>query len=457
MNPLPQDQDWEERLQVGLGIAPMPDFNNWCERHPEDVAAFHSAHSATMPIVREPELYQTHPNRSWLRPTLKWVAALMVIAGGVLWLGPGDAVNSKAFADAIPGVDDVQAMTWTDTYYNRYTSKDGQRTWTTTEQRLLAYRHPGQYRETMFNQNGEPISIHVTDNRAGRMLALDVKAKKAVLKFPTYGRGERAPFAWVGDEIRERTNGASLRVKSLSLEGAKEIDKIRANVVRAKVQSVDNQSIFRHDFLFDVTSKRLVGIWQPNEADLEFETAVDAKKPAEADWSKWQPVAVLTHEIELKPKLDPGEFSLDPPAGYAFEKQAKPTVTEEEMLAFLGAAARFSDNQFPDSPELAFDSDKYNAASAKELTARTAAEQELIEIRDKTLLREIYRSPIKQFEEDQTLPKSFHYVGSGVKVGQPDRIVCWYKFRNSEKYRAVYGDLSVKEVTESELPLTITK
>jgi hypothetical protein len=456
MNSLPQDQDWEERLQTGLGFAPRPDFDTWCAQHTADVTALQTTRSVTMPSETRPELRQLQPNRGF-RPMLKWVAALLLIAVGLLCLSPGDSVNSKTFADAIPGVDDVQAMTWTDTYYCRYTSKDGQRSWIATERRLHAYRHPGQYRETMLDQKGEVISIHITDNRAGRMLALDVKAEQAVLKFPTYSRGERAPFAWVGDEIRERANGKSLRVRSLSLQGAKEIDKIRANVLRAKVQSVDNQATFHQDFLFDVASKRLVGIWQPNEADLEFETAVDSTKLAEAEWSKWQPVAVLTHEIVLKPKLDPAEFSLDPPVGYAFEKQAKPTVTEEEMLAFLGAAARFSDNQFPDSPEVAYDRDKYNAASSKELTARTAAEQEMIEIRDKILMREIFKSPIKQFEEDQTLPNSFHYVGSDVKVGQADRIVCWYKPRSSKMYRAVFGDLSVKDVTEAELPLNIAR
>ncbi len=119
------------------------------------------------------------------------------------------------------------------------------------------------------------------------------------------------------------------------------------------------------------------------------------------------------------------------------------------------AAARFNDDQFPDSPYNAFDSDKFNTASEKAPKARTAAEQSLIEIRDKIMLREIYRSPVKQFEEDQTAPNSFQYVGSGVKVGEAERIVGWYKLRNSTKYRAFYGDLSVKEVAAAELPLNI--
>jgi len=55
------------------------------------------------------------------------------------------------------------------------------------------------------------------------------------------------------------------------------------------------------------------------------------------------------------------------------------------------------------------------------------------------------------------VPDSFHDVGSGVEVGQGDRLVCWYKLRDKETYRAIYGDFSVKDLTESDLPLSLSK
>ena len=39
MNTSPQDQDWEDQLQAGLGTAPAPDFDAWCKRYPEAIAA----------------------------------------------------------------------------------------------------------------------------------------------------------------------------------------------------------------------------------------------------------------------------------------------------------------------------------------------------------------------------------------------------------------------------------
>lgn len=387
----------------------------------------------------------------------KWVAASMLLGCGFLWMGSGSkTLTRSAMADVIPGVDNVQSMTWTTTFYIRQTTEDGKKSWVNTERRLHAYRHPGQYRETMLDEKGQPIQIEITDNRVGRSLSVDLKGKKAVLKAPVNRLDDRGPFAWIGDVIRDRKSGSTDRVKSVSLQGQKEIDKTQANVVRAIIQNVETPSERRMDFLFGVASKQLIGLWIPNEAQLEFETVVDRKNQGEEKWYKWEPIAVLTHEMVLGPKLDPADFSLDPPADYAFEKVAKPTVSEDEMIAYLGAAARFNDNQFPDSPFNAFDSGKFNAASEKKSTARTAVEQAMIDIRDKFMMREIYRSPVKQFEEDQTSPGSFHYVGSGVRIGQVERLVGWYRLRNAKGYRAFYGDLTVKDVTASDLPLNVS-
>jgi hypothetical protein len=127
------------------------------------------------------------------------------------------------------------------------------------------------------------------------------------------------------------------------------------------------------------------------------------------------------------------------------------------MVSFLGAAARFNEGIFPDSPYGAFDQAKFNAASRKAAAARTPAEQELIRLHDKFLTREVYRPTVLQFVEDHTEPGSFHYVGAGARVGQADRILCWYTAKGATKPRGVVGDLSVRDVSPSELPLDLSK
>ncbi len=52
------------------------------------------------------------------------------------------------------------------------------------------------------------------------------------------------------------------------------------------------------------------------------------------------------------------------------------------------------------------------------------------------------------------LPKesNWRYAGNGVKLGTADKAIFWYKPAGSEKYRVIYGDLSVKEINEADLP-----
>jgi hypothetical protein len=46
----------------------------------------------------------------------------------------------------------------------------------------------------------------------------------------------------------------------------------------------------------------------------------------------------------------------------------------------------------------------------------------------------------------------WHYVGENVKLGDAESPVCWYRPTNSETYRVIYGDLSIKNVAPKDLP-----
>ncbi|MCU0916867.1 MAG: hypothetical protein MUC88_20255 [Planctomycetes bacterium] len=57
--------------------------------------------------------------------------------------------------------------------------------------------------------------------------------------------------------------------------------------------------------------------------------------------------------------------------------------------------------------------------------------------------------------ENQMLKGRFRYLGNGVKVGDPDRLVCWYKLKDTGTYRLVYGDLSVRNAALEDLLLPV--
>jgi hypothetical protein len=46
----------------------------------------------------------------------------------------------------------------------------------------------------------------------------------------------------------------------------------------------------------------------------------------------------------------------------------------------------------------------------------------------------------------------YHYAGKGVKLGDADKAIFWYLREGAEMYRVIYGDLSVKEISEENLP-----
>ena len=46
----------------------------------------------------------------------------------------------------------------------------------------------------------------------------------------------------------------------------------------------------------------------------------------------------------------------------------------------------------------------------------------------------------------------YHYAGKGVKLGDADKAIFWYRPEGSETYRVIYGDLTVKDVTPENLP-----
>jgi len=46
----------------------------------------------------------------------------------------------------------------------------------------------------------------------------------------------------------------------------------------------------------------------------------------------------------------------------------------------------------------------------------------------------------------------WNYAGAGVKLGDAKTAIFWYQPQGSDTYRVIYGDLSVKDVVQEDLP-----
>ncbi len=156
---------------------PSPRFDDWCMRFPDTIRSLEQ-----MPVT--PKQGRTPKDQFWRDP-LRFrkvaILATLILTGLIsLWLAT--PLGTVVLADSIPGIDEPETMTWTGTFFLRVTSKDGKRTWIRTERRLFAYRHPGLYRETFLNDEGEVHVVEITDASANRKLVLNLKKRTATLK-----------------------------------------------------------------------------------------------------------------------------------------------------------------------------------------------------------------------------------------------------------------------------------
>ena len=139
-------------------------------------------------------------------------------------------------------------------------------------------------------------------------------------------------------------------------------------------------------------------------------------------------------------------------------------VTEKEMIEYLGILADFNGKQFPEEAFLNWKLlDKITRAQRKPRKDLTEAERKLLDtdMRYGWRFGTTHNAPLLVFffwDPDSTVEESFRYLGKGVKLGDKDRIVCWYQLKdaqNSNTFRVVYGDLTVKDVVSQDLPLPV--
>ena len=147
-------------------------------------------------------------------------------------------------------------------------------------------------------------------------------------------------------------------------------------------------------------------------------------------------------------------FSLTPPAGFeVIVEPPRPTVTEPVMIEWLGVTARFNNDTLFDTSR-GFDNERFNEAHKMEKPDRTEAQQQLVDLY-LSHRADGNRNPVFDFVGEYAVQGSFRYLGKGVKLGSADRIVLFYKSKSTGEYRAVYGDLTVKDVTPNDLPLPV--
>jgi hypothetical protein len=227
-----------------------------------------------------------------------------------------------------------------------------------------------------------------------------------------------------------------------------------ANIFRYASRDKHNGRDWSCDFWIDQTTKQLVELHVPGADIYDPEKDPARDNPPGENWYTTVP-GDKQHDIVWDAELDDSLFRLEPPEGYALEVQRRGQITEKEMIDYLGVLADFNDKTFPDEGYIP--SDRINKAWDKAEKDRTAAENKIVKTVD-FYTAKFYKMPTAVFTIDHTVENSYRYLGKGVKLGDKDRIVCWYKLKDTKDpntYRVVYGDLSVRDVAAKDLPLPV--
>jgi outer membrane lipoprotein-sorting protein len=161
----------------------------------------------------------------------------------------------------------------------------------------------------------------------------------------------------------------------------------------------------------------------------------------ETVWSGTPSTRSTMKDFKLNAEVDPALFDTTAPAGYkvmSFEVDAaKPT--EADLVAALRAIADVNDGEFLDR----LDTASMQSAMMKRMFSGKEKKPDDISKELMQLSLVIGRGVTWALE--LTATADVYYAGKGIKLGEPDRPVFWYKSKGQRNWRVIYADLSVQD------------
>ncbi|MGD0519167.1 MAG: hypothetical protein ABSA26_16650 [Thermoguttaceae bacterium] len=378
------------------------------------------------------------------------MAATILVALGILvfWMTIGGGSTSIAFAEVAKALDSLRTATY-DCTMEMKDPMDGKTH--TTNMKCFFLAPSCERTETSVSTGSakdKDSGIMILDHQAMKGITLAPEQKLATtidlskIKKPA---GPSNPFEMVRQLVREGSSGPGMKVDSL---GKKEIDGRVAIGFRTHSNMADQA------FWADPQTARLVRI------EVDF-----------AGGSGHGVMSNFRYDMELDPSL----FSLEPPAGYTINNMEATMPVEDDLVNILRVVAEHNDGTFPAA--IGMSNKEYQqaiqAASKSEvekLVKEPETEKLLKDLlvqygKDKDGFMKAWMKAMMPFQ--QKLMQKYqqgmmfynmlnsqndsHYAGKDVKLGTPDRPIFWYKPTGAEKYRVIYADLSVKDMTPDDV------
>ena len=163
--------------------------------------------------------------------------------------------------------------------------------------------------------------------------------------------------------------------------------------------------------------------------------------------SKEGQLNVICRNMEFDAPMDESLFSMEVPEGYKLQQMELDlnSATEADFIEGLRLfAGTFNDGIFPEGVAVDEVLKQLPALTQKTEALKLSSEEELAmgkKIQQFLLFTRFFKGEGK-----------WYYRGQGVKLGEADKAVFWYRPKGSKTYRVIYGDLRVEDVAPENLP-----
>jgi hypothetical protein len=141
--------------------------------------------------------------------------------------------------------------------------------------------------------------------------------------------------------------------------------------------------------------------------------------------------------------IDEAMFNTVPPADYSVEEKTfdDREPSEKDLIAALQFWTEMSGGLFPENINELGDSNTVKPMLIKRFKKNGNPKQEFDQAYDmmQTILKGLY------FAQEKKADGNWDYRGTGVQFGDSDTVVCRWKQQGTNKYKMVYGNLSISD------------
>ena len=359
-------------------------------------------------------------------------AAAVIIAGlllGLPYLLKDDNGN-VAFAEVLERMQKIKTVTWTTTVKHdvskKYNPKSAVNLSDSDSTERFFFKAPGHVRsETSIKSSHggvEQVSKSIT--------IMDVTAGKYLFLYPDRKEASRKTEKLTGKEAHWITSYLT-GLKMMITPEAESLGKKAIgghDTIGFRVRKGGNTT----DLWVDAKSKNLVLVVITDVIVLDRVIQTSVK---------------TLRDFEFDRKLDDSLFSLDMPKGYKksegweflsfdISKLDTPPPTEKDLIDGLLLWAVVRDGEFPAESTFKIDDAEQIKGDKDPKIVNWSSERHRV---------------VGRFVRLRAGDR-WHYAGKGVKLGDKQAAVCWYRPKDSKTYRVIYGDLSVRDVTPDALP-----